>query len=138
LVDVSFQPFFLIEENGLTSTPVMVEVNEKIPTRVTSAIISSTREHHGSLVTQTSPRFYVIDKALNYGNSGGPIVLTETGRVIAVCVRFQPVAIAQGVDPATQQPRQVVIPSLYGVTTSLRNIATTLTPIIAGPPSGSR
>jgi len=61
-------------------------------------------------------RYYVIDKALNYGNSGGPIVVQETGRVVALCSRFQPVKIPQGGDI------NVSIPSLYGVATSLKNI----------------
>ena len=41
------------------------------------------------------PQVYALDKALNYGNSGGPIVATDTGKVHAFCSRFQPVGILQ-------------------------------------------
>lgn len=84
-----------------------------IPTRVTSAIISSNRENFAPIMTSSDPKFYVIDKALNYGNSGGPIVLTETGKAISVCVRFQP----QKMKDTGQK-----VPSLYGITSSLQNI----------------
>jgi len=85
--------------------------------RTTSAIISSHHDVIGPISGATKfPRYYVIDKALNYGNSGGPIVVQETGRVVALCSRFQPVKIPQGGDI------NVSIPSLYGVATSLKNI----------------
>lgn len=84
--------------------------------RATSAIISS---HYWYIepfrATGGFPTHYVIDKALNYGNSGGPIVICETGRAISVCLRFQSVVIPQ-------QGIQVEIPSLYGITVSLKNI----------------
>jgi S1-C subfamily serine protease len=90
--------------------------------RVTSAIVSSTLEQTGLFMTDAHPRVYVLDKALNYGNSGGPIVAEETGRVHALCSRFQPVFVPQhhlqspnGAVPA------IMIPSLYGVVTRLDN-----------------
>lgn len=87
--------------------------------RVTSAIISSRYEVLGPVQRHGHPQYYVLDKAFNYGNSGGPIVLQESGKAIAVVVRFQPVEIAQqgGAAGAT-----VTIPSLYGVASSLTNI----------------
>ncbi len=88
--------------------------------RVTSAIISSTSEEIGPVVTGKEPKLYVLDKALNYGNSGGPIVLQETGRVIGLCLRFQPVVIPQA------KGQQIIIPSLYGVAASLTNIKSDL------------
>lgn len=83
--------------------------------RTTSAIISSKDDVIGMSVNDGPPIHYVIDKALNYGNSGGPIIIQKTGKAISVCVRFQPVEIPQ-------QPFPVTIPSLYGITSSLGNI----------------
>lgn len=85
--------------------------------RVTSAVISSRYEVLGPVQRGGPPRCYVLDKAFNYGNSGGPIVLQETGKAIAAVVRFQPVVIDQ-----PDQRAEVVIPSLYGIASSLRNI----------------
>lgn len=85
--------------------------------RVTSAVISSRYEVLGPLRRGGPPRSYVLDKAFNYGNSGGPIVLQETGKAIAAVVRFQPVVIDQ-----PDQRAEIVIPSLYGIASSLRNI----------------
>lgn len=77
--------------------------------RTTSAIIASSREYHGPVQSSSDPRFYAIDKALNYGNSGGPIVVQETGKVFAICTHFQPVSIRQ------IKGNDVFIPSLYGI-----------------------
>jgi len=88
--------------------------------RTTSAIIASTLEHTRMVQTGAEAQVYVLDKALNYGNSGGPVVLTETGKALAVCARFQPVLIRQPAGAA------VMIPSLYGVATSISNIASQL------------
>lgn len=88
--------------------------------RVTSAIVSSTLEQTAVFMTNADPRVYVLDKALNYGNSGGPIVSVETGHVHALCSRFQPVFVPQ---PHLRKPDRAVpfvgIPSLYGVVTRL-------------------
>lgn len=93
----------------------------EIPTRVTSAIISSGREHFGPVRTSKDPKFYVIDKALNYGNSGGPIIMAETGKVISVCVRLQ---------PQIMKDSGLTVPSLYGISSSLKNIKDELLQII--------
>jgi hypothetical protein len=92
-----------------------VEVGEsRLSPRTTSAIIASTVEFTQSLTIHgAAPGDYVLDKALNYGNSGGPIIASETGAVHAACTRFQPVDIPQEDDTF------VWIPSLYGVATSL-------------------
>jgi hypothetical protein len=72
------------------------------------------------LITGNDPKVYVLDKALNYGNSGGPIVCSETGRVHAFCSRFQPVFIPQShLLDANQNPIHVMVPSLYGVVSGL-------------------
>lgn len=80
--------------------------------RTTSAVVAAQRESYGVLVVSGDPQVYVLDKALNYGNSGGPIVATRDGRVHAVCSRFQPVRIRQ---PEELGVPFVDIPSLYGV-----------------------
>ncbi len=90
--------------------------------RVTSAIISSTFEKQRMVMGSNDPKVYVLDKALNYGNSGGPIIATETGKVHAFCSRFQPVAIPQG-HLRDKQGNQlsIMIPSLYGIVPSISN-----------------
>jgi S1-C subfamily serine protease len=89
--------------------------------RVTSAIVASKIEATQMLTAHGQPpTVYALDKALNYGNSGGPIVATDTGKVYGVCVRFQPVAIPQ--EHLTEPGRQLVhvrIPSLYGLASNL-------------------
>jgi len=92
--------------------------------RTTSAIIASTIEHTRMVQTGADAKVYVLDKALNYGNSGGPIVLSETGHAFAVCSRFQPVSIPQ---PSGAAVPAVWIPSLYGVGAAISNIASELT-----------
>ncbi len=68
--------------------------------------------------SSNDPQVYVLDKALNYGNSGGPIIATDTGCVSALCSRFQPVSIQQ---PHLGANVAIVIPSLYGVVSRLSN-----------------
>ena len=100
----------------------MVMGEEALCPRVTSAIISSTIEQTKMLITGGDPKVYVLDKALNYGNSGGPIVSAETGKVHALCSRFQPVYVPQMHLPdANGNPIPILIPSLYGVVSSLGN-----------------
>jgi len=41
------------------------------------------------------------------------MILSETGKVISVCVKFQ---------PQFMEGSGIMIPSLYGITTSLQNI----------------
>jgi len=90
--------------------------------RVTSAIVSSTFEKQPMVMTDGDPKVYVLDKALNYGNSGGPIIATETGKVHAFCSRFQPVGIPQGhLLYRNGVPLVIVIPSLYGIVYRLNN-----------------
>lgn len=88
--------------------------------RVTSAIVASLLESDAPVMTAAPPKNYVLDKALNYGNSGGPIIATETGHVHALCSRFQPVVIPQPHLKNPQgQPLGIFIPSLYGVVVNL-------------------
>ena len=88
--------------------------------RVTSAIISSTFEEDKMVMTSNDPKVYILDKALNYGNSGGPIISTATGKVHAICSRFQPVFIPQNhlLDKKGKY-LSIMTPSLYGVVTNL-------------------
>ncbi|NOS83355.1 MAG: trypsin-like peptidase domain-containing protein [Nitrospira sp.] len=90
--------------------------------RVTSAIVSSTFEQGRMVITGNDPKAYVLDKALNYGNSGGPIVSVDTGHVHALCSRFQPVYVPQRhlVGPDGAAP-WVMVPSLYGVVSGLHH-----------------
>lgn len=88
--------------------------------RVTSAIVASTLETTGPIMTSNDPQNYVLDKALNFGNSGGPIIASDTGCVHAFCSRYQPVRIRQ---PHLGDDIQIEIPSLYGVVVSLANAA---------------
>jgi S1-C subfamily serine protease len=88
----------------------------KYSPRTTSAIVSSSAEFLTVGAPEPDCRHYVLDKALNYGNSGGPIVSTETGKVHAFCSRFQPVVIPQ---PHLGTGVAIQIPSLYGIVTSL-------------------
>ncbi len=90
--------------------------------RVTSATVSSTFEKQRMVMGSNDPKVYVLDKALNYGNSGGPIIATETGKVHAFCSRFQPVAIPQGhLRDKQGNPLSIRIPSLYGIVSSISN-----------------
>lgn len=90
--------------------------------RVTSAIVSSTFEKGRMLITGGDPKLYVLDKALNYGNSGGPIVATETGHVHALCSRFQPVFVPQpNIKDKDGNQIPVMIPSLYGIVSGLHH-----------------
>jgi serine protease Do len=90
--------------------------------RLTSAIISSSIEKTKQITTGADLQIYVLDKALNYGNSGGPIISAITGRVHAYCSRFQPVNVTQlHLNDANGQPINITIPSLYGIVTSFDN-----------------
>lgn len=106
-----------------SNSTMTVGVHYDFP-RCTSAIISSHHDVIGPIMGSASPKYYVIDKALNYGNSGGPLVLEQNGKALATITRFQPVNIPQlaGV--------KVMIPSLYGITTSLQNIENELKALI--------
>jgi serine protease Do len=91
--------------------------------RITSAIVSSTFEKSKMVMTSNDPRVYILDKALNYGNSGGPIVATETGKVHAICSRFQPVYVPQShLTDKNGKLLTIMTPSLYGVVSSLGNL----------------
>jgi len=107
----------------ISQGPVMMGSTTLCP-RLTSAVVSSTLEQTKIVMSSNDPLHYVIDKALNYGNSGGPIVSTETGHVHAVCSRFQPAPIQQhNIVDAQGQPAHIVIPSLYGIVVALNNNA---------------
>jgi hypothetical protein len=91
--------------------------------RITSAIVSSTFEKSKMVMTSHDPKVYILDKALNYGNSGGPIVATGTGKVHAICSRFQPVYVPQShLADKNGKLLTIMTPSLYGVVSSLGNL----------------
>jgi len=86
--------------------------------RTTSAIIASEIDYSRTLDPRgrnQERNFYTLDKALNPGNSGGPVIAPETGHVHAVCMAYQ-------VHPVPQKHLEnvpIVIPSLYGYVTRL-------------------
>jgi hypothetical protein len=92
--------------------------------RATSAIVSSTFDRTRMVYTSADPLIYVLDKALNYGNSGGPIAASSTGCAHAFCSRFQPVFVPQE-HLHDQEGRRlhIMMPSLYGIVTSLSHPA---------------
>ena len=107
----------------LVDGPVKVGGTSLSP-RVTSAIVSSTLEKTTMVSTSHDPKHYVLDKALNYGNSGGPILATSTGYCHAFCSRFQPQFVPQShIKDDSGQPLMVMSPSLYGVVVSMNNPA---------------
>ena len=88
--------------------------------RTTSAIVASLVDSSGGVMADSDPEHYVLDKALNYGNSEGPIVASGTGNVHALRSRFHPVVVPQPISKsASDSSKFVWIPSLYGVTTRL-------------------
>lgn len=107
----------------LLSQGAMTMSSTSLCPRVTSAIVSSNIEQTKFFATQKDTMVYVLDKALNYGNSGGPIIATDTGRVHAFCSSFQPVFVPQpNIKDNKGNDLQIMIPSLYGVVISLHNI----------------
>jgi len=106
-------------------TPDMVAGGFEFSPRLTSAIISSGIEKTTMLMSKDDLKTYVLDKALNYGNSGGPIISSETGNVYAYCSRFQPVEIPQHhLRDQLGNPLKIMIPSLYGIVTRFDNKST--------------
>jgi serine protease Do len=112
----------LPEVRIVTKNPQITIGHTGYSPRTTSAIVASTMDRQAMFSTSADPRVYVLDKALNYGNSGGPIVAVDTGHVHALCSRFQPVSIQQPhITNKDGQSLSITIPSLYGVVSSLHN-----------------
>lgn len=105
----------VLEAPGMT-----VGVAEHSP-RVTSAVVSSNFEKSKLVSTSEDTKVYVLDKALNYGNSGGPIIAQSTGYAHAICTRFQPMPVRQPHLEKNGQDGWIKIPSLYGIAVSLAN-----------------
>lgn len=112
----------LSEGNLLVNNEQMTMGTISLCPRVTPAIISSTLYKTSMFMSSKDTKQYVLDRALNYGNSGGPIVSVKTGNVHAFCSRFQEVFIPQEhLKDQNGKIISVMIPSLYGVVISLGN-----------------
>ena len=110
---------FHLEGQGHKTYPLHTFQTHLCP-RITSLIVSSRTENSNAQNQNGIPNTYVLDKALNYGNSGGPIVSILTGFVHGMCRRFQPVGIRQNsIKDSNNNPIQIIIPSLYGIATNL-------------------
>lgn len=107
-----------LSQTGVLSQAVMTVAHTAHSPRTTSAIVAATMDRSEMVSWEEFPAVYVLDKALNYGNSGGPILATETGKAHAFCSRFQPVGIPQ---THLQGQPLILVPSLYGVVSSLSN-----------------
>jgi serine protease Do len=108
----------------LVDQPRVVMGHAAYAPRVTSAIVASTMDRTAVASTPGDPKVYVLDRALNYGNSGGPVVAVQSGRVHALCSRFQAVDIPQvqwNLYDKLGRPPPIRIPSLYGIVSSLAN-----------------
>lgn len=85
--------------------------------RTTSAIVASGIDYSLTLNIEernAARNLYAIDKPLNPGNSGGPIISPETGYVHALCSAYQIHRAHQAELDIT-----IMIPSLYGLVTRL-------------------
>ena len=92
--------------------------------RTTAGIVSSTYDHSRPNMRSDDVQVYIIDRALNYGNSGGPIVAVTTGNVHALCSSFQVMLVEQKQWPSEDgTPPVVLVPSLYGKVISLHHPA---------------
>jgi S1-C subfamily serine protease len=112
----------LSEANLAVNNQNMVIGHSAHSPRVTSAIVASTMESTKMFSSSEDVKVYVLDKALNYGNSGGPIIATDTGKVHAICSHFQPIYIPQQHHKDSKgKPLWIMIPSLYGIVSSLSN-----------------
>jgi serine protease Do len=86
--------------------------------RTTSAIIASEIDYSRTFDPQGrnhERNFYTLDKALNPGNSGGPVIAPQTGHVHAVCTAYQVHSVPQ----KHLENVPIAIPSLYGYVTRL-------------------
>lgn len=86
--------------------------------RITSAIVSSTTWRR-CLGDEGIPyALYVVDRPFLVGNSGGPVVLQETGEAFAVCFKTQTYEVEQ----AGEAP-SLRLPSPFGLAVSMSNVA---------------
>jgi|GEM_PF-1611613 S1-C subfamily serine protease len=111
-----------LSQNKIHENGGMIVGETSLSPRTTSAIVSSLIDATQTVQTPNMPKVYVLDKALNYGNSGGPILSAEDGKVYALCSRFQPFFIPQGHLTQPGKPTvQIMSPSLYGIVSRLNN-----------------
>ena len=100
----------IIEQNHIT-----VGLEALCP-RVTSAIISSIYDYIRPIRSKEDTKIYTIDKPLHPGNSGGPAILSENGKVFGVCVASQLFSLQK------LNIHEIQLPANYGFVVSLENI----------------
>ena len=121
---------------GIVSEASIISRGIGLCPRITSLIVSSTIAN-SNFNPKYYPDYYVLDKPFNAGNSGGPVIANETGKVYALCKGFQPMGIRQKeleryleeyYDKVTEEKNfeapeqiQIMMPSQYGIAVSLAN-----------------
>lgn len=88
--------------------------------RLTSTIVSSTSNRDTIEQEWLKQKIYVVEKAINYGSNGGPIIATETGKVHGLCSGVQFVPVPQVHDGKSFS---IDVPGLYSVVSSFANLS---------------
>lgn len=117
---------FPLPETGMASTTGPIPVSySRSRGRVTSCIVSGYTYPTNREITYLGIHIYVLDKAFNPGNSGGPIIADSSGKVFAVCSAFQFYFWEQGhLLTVPGHTPGIYVPSLYGYAQSLSNQGT--------------
>jgi S1-C subfamily serine protease len=80
---------------------------------------------------------YIADMRVNGGNSGGPVYEVETGKVLGVCIAYQPAPLMSGGQPLLTPDNRdlsynsglsVIVPARYVIDLMIKNKVGVLTP----------